>query len=383
VGADADAGFDDGEVDADAAPLEETANPETVYDAYAEAACDLGRRCEAVYVLANTWEFYCHPDYEDLVWGSILVAWRSGHASYDPVLAEACLDAIRAIEGCPALSDLPPSECFEMVSGTVAEDGACNGGAISGECVSDLHCVMEGECPGRCEPYSEVGEACHGARICMRDLACRDGLCVARAGVGEPCADRPCAERAYCLDGVCAAFREVGESCDEDRHCAAWPPCAEGVCEPYPGTMEGAACWPTPGCPYPLACIETTDPMSGEGTTYTCTRGVARGEACDDQTPCSPGDRCDGGTCRQIVGSGAQCGAMGVCPEAHDCIDGNCVPQPSAGEPCESQCLVSRCTDGLCVPIDPTVCSHRVIACPVGTHCASVGGENFCRPTCP
>jgi hypothetical protein len=376
-GAGSDGAVPDGS-DHDAGLLDPAASPETVHAEWLESMCELGRRCEELSSFVSS--AMCRPGYPDLIWEGILDAWRAGTGMYDPARGRACLEALSRIEGCPtSIDEIYPVECLEMVVGTVPEGGACYVGHWAPECQEGLQCIRGSECPGRCEPWSERGEPCDGVRYCAPGLSCdRSNVCVGPA-LGEPC-DEYCGLGLVCAEGACVFPAQRGEACDDAQPCSSPLQCgSDGHCEDPTRPTEGEPCEPFVGCAFPAGCVRFGEDASSY--VYRCVNGSPLGQGCGSTMPCGAGGRCVTGVCRQIVASGAACDASHVCPVEHDCTAGTCIPWPTVGEACTLHCFASSCVDGICSRSE-SVCGHRALTCPAGTHCAETADGPPCAPTC-
>jgi hypothetical protein len=229
-------------------------------------------------------------------------------------------------------------------------------------CTDTVQCV-DSYCPVRvcgrtCTPFPAAGEACDDELPCGPDDACgREGRCVPRPDVGEPCGDG-CELPYVCLspgDGSpdrCFDYVRPGQPCDRFHRCATGcvdvnPETGVGTCASEPG--EGQPCTGT--CAAGLAC----DPAS-----RTCVRALHPGDACEPDASwrcafapfytCDPDDR----RCTVLPGIGGACdGDAALACRLGACADGVCAwPAVSADVPCTEDwnCGDDRiCERGRCV----------------------------------
>lgn len=93
-----------------------------------------------------------------------------------------CLDRLDGATGCPASYYDLARLCPEGFLGCIREGGACS---------ADYECASGLRCPSRCDkcrPAGGRGDACEGSDCDWRaGLTCREGKCIERPSVGEPC----------------------------------------------------------------------------------------------------------------------------------------------------------------------------------------------------
>lgn len=249
------------------------------------------------------------PDQDDL---------NDGLATYDPAVAQQCLDELEQIlagDACALALDAAPrvESCFKAFSGTVAEGEPC---------LKDIQCASRDcgpgpECYGECRAAGDEGETCgtQDVRGCKPWLTCQwdaDGneLCVqfGSSAAGEPCrsdsgctgstdcdseesprvcdnvtmktAGEECTDRNFCAagtacvgaggfnDGTCGDPRAVGEGCSEDDECQWGLFCDDATGECAERRSEGASCESSSECEFGLKCdilgLSTCEPRDSE-----------------------------------------------------------------------------------------------------------------------
>jgi hypothetical protein len=273
----------------------------------------------------------------------------AGTIHYDPTLAPACLDALRA-RTCAQLLDRDSPECLAALDGTVALGGACD---LNEECRGQARCESStGTCPGQCAPLLVSGQTCAQDSDCQSGLQCftETKACVAPAASGEPCeyGAPPCGPGLFCAgkndtnrtSGTCksptqvfgAALNaacdpsvgqlcQVGLSCVADSYTTAvvWK-CLQG------GTYAaGAAC----KLGYPDACTDGSYCLTGTSgiamLSGTCTTLPSDGAACSTASgkQCQPSAACVGGTCHNLAANGVSCTGDAMC-YAENCTANVC-----------------------------------------------------------
>ena len=321
-----------------------------------------------------------------------------------------CADGLD--DDCDGRVDLQDADCRDCVADRDCEDddvctsyvctlGRCveGGGPTDGLACNDADACTENDVCDRGH--------CGGARLDCAPLngVCSVGRCEAATGlcqlIGRPngiaCDDSdPCTQGETCTDATCAgpardctdlddachvgACRpDSGECVREDRgegtRCDDGSPCSSADrCEGGFCVGEVVVCDPAPADCEAVAC----DPQSGACRA----EPVAFGERCDDGDPCTTIDACTEGAC---VGAPIDCSALdgpcvvGVC----DGVDGGCraVPRPDQ----------LPCTDGdLCTSLDACIggaclgtvadCSALDGECLVG-YCDSDSGRCVVKPS--
>lgn len=258
-------------------------------------------------------------------------------------------------------------------------------------CPPGLFCDSDPTDP-RCRTLGERDDPCRGSDECAAGLAClNDGAayrCTDPLPAGASCTSDDCAPEApFCVREPDFAWRCSADA--EGASCRAWA-------QPVIPTWSDE-------CPDGYACVPETDPRWVGGTgphswPGLCRREVALGDACDDNTPCALGARCDGGICHRVAAPGEACGDVDHCPLSHSCLEGVCAPRPVLGEACDSsrRCFVGACVAGRCAPrevggdcadewslsfgVCEVVCDRNRGVCELGV---SEGGSCNLRPCAP
>ena len=249
--------------------------------------------------------------------------------------------------------------------GLTCRDGVCAPALPSGEacpgvgCGADATCVPTADARA-CAPLATLGETCESWDACADGLLCdflqTPGVCVPAPTAGEPCPLGTCADDATCVQGVCAARAPLGEPCGGTYlGCEDGAACdlTTGLCAPLGG--EGDACLGDErACAPGLLC----DPL---GSSNLCIAPYGEGVACMGiYGLCAEGLYCGGSdlVCTPVQPLGATCETFDACGVDAACVDGVCAARPSAeGEACLDACLGDlRCTSA------PGVCSAGVCA---------------------
>jgi len=236
---------------------------------------------------------------------------------------------------CKTASDFPDegppeeAECSHcnLVHGDVAAGQPCIDYGDINDCAQGLFC-LDNVCIDPCAK-AKLGESCADFfGTCEDKLFCDygTGLCAEPAGLGQDCAEGPCAEGLKCVFGdfdeppVCKAPVGAGQPCSGGDACAEDLNCNfdTGTCEPLSGAGESCD---FSDCAGELFC--NYDPDSGEST---CGAAPGVGEAC--QGPCAEGAVClfDTQVCVALPGTGQpcierQCAKGSECDEDEKCID--------------------------------------------------------------
>lgn len=250
---------------------------------------------------------------EQLALAPAIEAVTNGAATYDAAAARTCLNSLREAEGC----DLFEASCFEtLITGATEEGEPCK--------------FYDGD------DYCEAGTECTGDNV---GAICGDGVCVARAGLGEACTQ----------DGDCLAPPERANAYGWSRCQTNGPgPAASMECTHYYTirTAEAGASCNAPHTAESTNVYTTADCVDGaycnDGT---CAAEVyaALNEACegasDDELECEPGLVCVG-VCKPLTfvsTVGADCGDIGtsvalcdpaagvVCQVDFDTFEGTCL----------------------------------------------------------
>jgi alpha-tubulin suppressor-like RCC1 family protein len=267
------------------------------------------------------------------------------------------------------------ADCAGRAGGTL-----CN--TLSGACVrctSNIDCggnpagpmcLMGGVC-GRCAEDSD----CMGngaGPLCNR----ANGVCT-RCTSNADCAGNPAGPQCNLLAGLCTR-------CASDNDCAANPAApicnaATGACIRCTSNADCAGRADAPACNTAtglcVACLPTTDTCPAarhcDPRTFTCVEGCRDDDGCSGATPrcnvtthtcaacvddshCTLGTTCRGGTC--VAG----CDATRPCPSGQTCCAGGCVDTSSNTANCSAcgaacsvanaapACAAGRCSVGTC-----------------------------------
>lgn len=213
-----------------------------------------------------------------------------GYLRFDPVAAEACLEALAELDACERTTEARQEQTEQACEDVYL--GNLNPGA---SCSASEHCVLGTRCVG-----DVCGEAC-----CL-------GTCTAysepKAGLGESCwQGEDCGAAAYCNE-VCVARRKAGETCQTAFHIDQ--------------------------CEGPAFCVPGVE---------VCMLGAERDGVCDPTLaePCRRmDDHCDPIElkCKSLLGVGTSCDLEGPsCVFYARCESGQCTARPNRGEPCDSE----------------------------------------------
>jgi hypothetical protein len=275
-------------------------------------------------------------------------------ASYDPVQAKACVDAL-ASGACNQLDNNLPAPCRAAFKGTVAAGGDCT---VAQECSAEgSRCdTSAGTCPGKCAAQSSAGIACQQDGDCTLGLKCSKitSKCAAAPAEGEACGagvDDECATGLLCIGA--------------DRN-AAMP----GACQAADAVLvgaEGASCSYSTGplCQVGLSCVITTLTAALDGT---CQKGVTSGASCGIAIPtaCPVGQYCPLTAAQALLGMTANCVdlpvsgdacapdvALSVCGKDLVCDNTqHCIARRELGQSCkiDDECISHTCRSGGCSP---------------------------------
>lgn len=264
--------------------------------------------------------------FDDCLW-PYRPALEAGVMRYDGVAAAACLSAIsehkcedgllvfvrRGDEACQAVVVGQATEgqpCGVCAAGlqcnaTALSCGVCvktpvTSSALPGEsepCLSPIgdgpgcrpgfFCRSQPSSQARCVRQPGLGEACTDEVPCNLGSNCVEGVCVALAKAGEPCAPRGCEAGLYCdASGACAVPGPSGSACSSDEACALFN-CVDGVCRGAP--REGQPCPEGGFCSNTLACHDGV-----------CVARVPVGGACSG-SDCAGFGVCVDGVCRDAT----------------------------------------------------------------------------------
>lgn len=183
--------------------------------------------------------------------------------------------AARAGEAC--VVDPLVHECVE--GACIAPAGGCDASCCMGTCgplpgIGEGCNVVEGCAPGaycadqgsfdspppKCEPGSrpptasggDIGLPCSGPDDCFLSGRCEGGTCLGLPNEGEPCESNCNRDDLACVDGVCKRRPGLGAACGDGQPCLEIAQCNAGICERTPG--YGEAC--SLDCLYPSYCSD-------------------------------------------------------------------------------------------------------------------------------
>ncbi len=232
-------------------------------------------------------------------------------------------------------------------------------------CDDKSPCTVNDKCDGagNCLPGSPVPGCCTQAEDCNDNNPCTMDAC-------------------NVLTGECHhSTLEDGTSCDADQNgCTVGDKCLFGVCV----AGSPATCPPT-GNP----CVRNKC-QSVDSFNYICqSENLSPGSPCDDKSPCTVNDKCDGaGNC--LPGSPVP----GCCTQAEDCNDNNPCTMDACnvltgechhstledGTSCDADqngCTVGdKCLFGVCVAGSPATCPPTGNPC-VSNKCQSIDPFNY------
>ncbi len=293
-----------------------------------------------------------------------VAAVKAGTIKYDPVSAQACVDAMA---NCNAFSNqTQPAACTAAFTGTIADKGACK---FNEECVS-AYCLAIKGC-GTCTARAAEGAACDGSDSgCQTGLTCQSQKCAkppAGGQIGSDCngGSGQCPDGAFCgvasgaTKPTCLAQLDSGAACSGSGQCKTGfyclPGSPSGTCTAV--AKAGDACTmvqgidPTQPCDATSICVAGTD---GKGT---CKTYVGPGSACASSLECRGMDLlCTDGKCAVLGAKGATCVAPTsqfkplACLPGLSCTSGKCADAPAIGQPCPDHACATgaSCDNGTC-----------------------------------
>lgn len=118
------------------------------------------------------------------------------------------------------------------------------GDPCDGDCLGNLYCKLPASGLGVCAALPKDGESCNALLPCVgANEICQSGTCVARPGVGEPCASGVCQRGLFCAAGSTGPARCRAPLANGIRGCHSPEECEShicsgdlaqpGVCQPY------------------------------------------------------------------------------------------------------------------------------------------------------
>ncbi|MEW5849231.1 MAG: hypothetical protein AB2A00_10465 [Myxococcota bacterium] len=287
-------------------------------------------------------------------------------------------EANECVEGCRNDGACPPGsvcESLQCVAGCRASPNSCPLGSIcdetlgeAGVCVSG--CVEASDCGDPANFTCENGQcvqSCLGDDNCPQGSICDQGTCV--EGCRPP--NRGCPRGQYCDASGSGQAGQCLTGCDSNEDCSFQ---RENICNPD-----------THSC---VECMVTEDCTFGGNVQSTCNQDNLCETTCDpngwDYCQIS-GFFCEADPNNPDTGVCVECVEDADCDEFEQCNNSRCEAQ--AGRPLCAPCETDdQCGDGndLCVRhvvfgqvenVCGVDCSNGE-ACPAGTTCQQVGGQN-------
>ncbi len=275
--------------------------------------------------------------------------------------------------GCLADSDCPANQ--------VCVNGACG-------TVNTMSCQVDSDCAQGevCDPMSWACVQTNNNPACMTDSDCQQGeACV--NGACTPSNNNGCQTDQDCMGGTCdpqtGTCTNTQPACNGDADCQQGEHCANGACVPQ--TMS---CQIDANCPQGQIC----DPMSwtcvpgnnnGCQTDQDCMGGTCDPQtgtcsntqpACNSDTDCNQGERCENGAC---ISQPMSCQIDANCPQGEVCdqMSWTCVPGNN-NNGCQTD---QDCMGGTCDP-QTGICSNTQPACNSDADCNQ--GESCTNGAC-
>ena len=299
----------------------------------------------------------------------------AGRVKFDPIAAEACLDAWRAA-GCTVDQSFAVGAiCDKVYLPQVMPGGMC---LASSECVGGYCDSLNTGCSGMCKAWLATGAACDPSNSncdTTKDYCeSTKKTCVARATTGQPCGngvrcllDLNCIGETMKKPGVCQPIGHVGDACINypfgDTSCSAELFCDDSQAMPVCAARlaAGVACASLAACTDGLDCIGLSQDMTTmKITAGHCAAWLDTGVGCapgDAEIGCPSDQTCDPKvkTCRAFGTLGDDCsggGSGGYCRDNLYCDDGSmkCAASPGLGEACNPPMMngTEPCRDGAC-----------------------------------
>ena len=289
-------------------------------------------------------------------------------------------------------------------------DGVCSGldgpcGRSGGTCCTGGFCALAGGPTGdTCLACRALTQTCSANEQCCSNSCvlgrCTDGSC---SPVDGPCgrSGGTCCTGGVCVLGggatgdTCLACRALTQTCSANEQCCSnscvLGRCTDGSCSPVDGPCgrSGGTC-----------CTGGFCVLGGGATGDTCLACRALTQTCSANEQCCSNScvlgRCTDGSCSPVDGpcgrSGGTCCTGGVCvlgggATGDTCLACRALTQTcSANEQCcSNSCVLGRCTDGSCSPVDGP-CGRSGGTCCTGGFCVLGGGATgdtclACRQT--
>jgi len=301
-----------------------------------------------------------------------------------------CSHDASALENKPCDADQNGCTKGDVCRGGICTPGdTVDCGAAPLQCMAAT-CVSTGSDTYTCEMLPQPrGTPCDDGDPCTVMDQC-DGAGVCVPGVQSPSCckkNEDCSDGNPCTLDVCnlqtgqCLHLPVGDGtpCDADSNgCTQGDSCKQGVCVPGANVT----------CPAPQDPCYQNRCVSIDATSYRCEMVPSpAGVSCDDGSPCTAGDACDGnGLCLGTPVPNC-CRAPSDCDDSNPCttdtcnvLTGKCVHVPvSDGTQCNADnngCTTNdQCIQGVCVPGAPVQCPPAP-SCYIN-NCVSTGANAY------
>ncbi|MBT9558709.1 MAG: hypothetical protein IV100_21945 [Myxococcales bacterium] len=320
----------------------------------------------------------------------------------NPCTTEACSAGV--CRNYPRTGTFPdpnaPTSLFTCQSGTLVTTAAKTCPNDNNPCTVDTPNAVTGAC------HLPITGPCDDAQACTENDQCTGGLCRGTAKScddGDPCTEDVCSQGAGGGPSCANTLKAPNSTCDDGQPCTMNDVCltdaygdfvCRGVKDPCD---DGNAC--TVG-----TCSVTSASASGQAPQKVCTQTATIGLACNDQNPCTTGDRCEtnaGGSSVVCAGQSATCSLPATCsPNAApvcQCAAGQAPKLSSEGQYscCTQTCNVRPSWAGESIPALLSTCGPDGCGgscgstCPAGQACMSAfyvysyGGGGWNKPTGP
>jgi hypothetical protein len=301
-------------------------------------------------------------------------------------------------QGCTNTEGTCPDDGIACTIETCDRETDCRTELRHDVCDDEIFCTIDScnpEAQGGCE-HTPVDERCANGAACDPTNGC--GI---ECETDDECVLGPCTETATCTMGVCERTpRAEGDLCDDANPCTAASMCVAGECRGIERTTcEGQPC---------VRCNAERDGCDGS-------RIAPIGAMCNDGDMCTRGDRCDGegrcaptmihecvsgqcfsSTCNPSTGicdvtfRTGPCDDNSACTHGESCNGGTC-GLPTSVMLCSDAdpCTIDRCNpmNGACeFPIALGASCNDNNACTTNTTCQAdgvCGGGNTCASSTP
>jgi hypothetical protein len=285
-------------------------------------------------------------------------------------------------------AECPMGQCLPITSGSRGDPACgryvCDGASLDcpTTCVGNGSCVDTHFCrDGACVPKGGVDEPCAGPDECLSEN-CAQRKCTGTFPNGSPCENDSECKRGFCVDGVCCndACRQQCEACDVAGHegeCVAVnamdaphgdrEPCAGTgtICDGHCDGVNIDSCAYDTGSECDIRCEDDDEYVS----------------ICDGQGTCEelPPSTCGRFTCNGSIRCNQECASDADCSGNFSCwVDGTCAPNHRCASDHESEAapggVLDDCGRYACSRSSGT-CFER---CTKPEDCAS---PNVCDPS--